>query len=381
MIWIQICAVLVIWLSFWSLIPRDEWWFRGADFPRLQILAIGLFAFFAMLFAIPEWTLTTELLFVGLVAAIAYQLKMVLPYTPIWTKQVQKVKPEQINENQQISLLVANVLTPNDKYHLLLEHIDTLKPDVVLTLESDSSWQNALVHIEQDYPYRVPVPLDNLYGMHLYSRLPLHDTEVKFILSDEIPSIHASVTLRSGIQVQLYCLHPKPPSPTEAKDSTLRDAELLIIGDRIKDLDESCIVMGDLNDVAWSRTTRLFQRISGLLDPRVGRYFMNTFHADYRLLRWSLDHIFHSTDFGLVEMKRLSHIGSDHFPIYVVLQTGRIFEQQQQELEQTADDEQEAKEAIQDGIEKAEKEEKIVVDELAQPHKQAMEKESRQGVL
>ncbi|NWK83018.1 endonuclease/exonuclease/phosphatase family protein [Acinetobacter sp. SwsAc4] len=369
MIWIQICAVLVIWLSFWSLIPRDEWWFRGADFPRLQILAIGLFAFFAMLFAIPEWTLTTELLFVGLVAAIAYQLKMVLPYTPIWKKQVQKVKPEQINENQQISLLVANVLTPNDKYHLLLEHIDTLKPDVVLTLESDSSWQNALVNIEQDYPYRVPVPLDNLYGMHLYSRLPLHDTEVKFILSDEIPSIHASVTLRSGIQVQLYCLHPKPPSPTEAKDSTLRDAELLIIGDRIKDLDESCIVMGDLNDVAWSRTTRLFQRISGLLDPRVGRYFMNTFHADYRLLRWSLDHIFHSTDFGLVEMKRLSHIGSDHFPIYVVLQTGRIFEQQQEELEQSAEDEQEAQEAIRDGIEKAEQEHKQVVDELAQPYK------------
>ena len=369
MIWIQICAVLVIWLSFWSLIPRDEWWFRGADFPRLQILALGLFAFFAMLFAIPEWTLTTELLFVGLVAAIAYQLKMILPYTPIWKKQVQKVKPEQINENQQISLLVANVLTPNDKYHLLLEHIDTLKPDVVLTLESDSSWQNALVHIEQDYPYRVPVPLDNLYGMHLYSRLPLHDTEVKFILSDEIPSIHASVTLRSGIQVQLYCLHPKPPSPTEAKDSTLRDAELLIIGDRIKDLDESCIVMGDLNDVAWSRTTRLFQRISGLLDPRVGRYFMNTFHADYRLLRWSLDHIFHSTDFGLVEMKRLSHIGSDHFPIYVVLQTGRIFEQQQEELEQSAEDEQEAQEAIRDGIEKAEQEHKQVVDELAQPYK------------
>jgi hypothetical protein len=66
---------------------------------------------------------------------------------------------------------------------------------------------------------------------------------------------------------------------------------------------------------------------------------MNTFHADYRLLRWSLDHIFHSTDFGLVEMKRLSHIGSDHFPIYVVLQTGRIFEQQQEELEQSAEDE------------------------------------------
>lgn len=373
MIWIQICAALVIWLSFWSLIPRDEWWFRGADFPRLQILALGIITFFAMLFVLSDWNLSTELLFLGLVAAIAYQLKMVLPYTPLWRKQVKKVKKAQLNPEQQISLLVANVLTPNHKYHLLLEQIEILKPDLVLTLESNAEWQQALSPIEDDYPFRVAVPLENLYGMHLYSRLPLNDTEVKFILSDEIPSIHTAVTLPSGVQVQLYCLHPKPPSPTEAKDSTLRDAELLIVGDQIEDIDQSCIVMGDLNDVAWSRTTRLFQRISGLLDPRVGRYFMNTFHADYPLLRWSLDHIFHSTDFGLVDMKRLPHIGSDHFPVYVVLQTGRVFEQQQQSLQQTAEDEQEAQEAIQDGIEKAEQEEKPVTDPLAQPHKQQME--------
>ena len=84
---------------------------------------------------------------------------------------------------------------------------------------------------------------------------------------------------------------------------------------------------------------------------------MNTFHADYPLLRWSLDHIFHSTDFGLVEMKRLPHIGSDHFPIYVVLQTGRI-------LNKTARAganrkmRKRLKQAIQEGIEKAEQEEK-----------------------
>ncbi|ESK55513.1 endonuclease/exonuclease/phosphatase family protein [Acinetobacter tjernbergiae] len=369
MIWIEFCAVLVIWLSLWSLIPRDEWWFRGADFPRLQILAIGLVTLVGLLFIQTEWSLRRELFLLGVIAAVAFQLKMILPYTPIWKKQVQQVRHEQLNTAQQLSVLVANVLTPNNKYHLLQQHIHALQPDIILTLESDQIWQKALEPIEQDYPYRVAVPLDNLYGMHLYSRLALIEPEIKFILSDEIPSIHASVKLRSGIHVQLYCLHPKPPSPTEAKDSTLRDAELLMVGDRIKDLDQSCIVMGDLNDVAWSRTTRLFQRISGLLDPRVGRYFMNTFHADYRFLRWSLDHIFHSTDFGLVEMKRLSHIGSDHFPIYVVLQTGRIFEQQQEELEQTVDDEQEAEQAIQEGIKKAEQEEKQVVDELAQPHK------------
>ena len=369
MIAIEVCAVLAIWLSGWSLIRRDEWWFRGADFPRLQILFVGLVALAGLLFIQAEWTLVRELLLLGVIAAVAYQLKMVLPYTPIWKKQVLHVRRDQVNVEQQISLLVANVLTPNHKYHLLLEQIDHLQPDVVLTLETDQIWQEALKPIEADYPYRVAVPQDNLYGMHLYSRLPLADTEVKFILSDETPSIHTTIRLRSGLDVQLYCLHPKPPSPTEAKDSTLRDAELLIVGDQIKEIDESCIVMGDLNDVAWSRTTRLFQRISGLLDPRVGRYFMNTFHADYPLLRWSLDHIFHSTDFGLVEMKRLPHIGSDHFPIYVVLQTGRIFEQKQQELEQTESDEDEAQQAIQEGIAKAEQEGKVVVDELAQTHK------------
>ncbi|WP_374982202.1 endonuclease/exonuclease/phosphatase family protein [Acinetobacter sp. S4397-1] len=371
MMWIiQSVAIVVIWLSFWSLIPRDEWWIRGADFPRLQILVLGFIAFILFLAVDHPWSWASQLIFVGLIAALAYQLKMVLPYTFVWKKQVKQVRQDQLDPQRQISLIVSNVLTTNTKYHLLIEKIQTLQPDLVLTLETDQVWQDALAIIEEDYPYRVPVPLDNLYGMHLYSKLKLSNTEVKFILSDDIPSIHTTATLRSGQTVQLYCLHPKPPSPTEAKDSTLRDAELLIVGDQIKDLDESCIVMGDLNDVAWSRTTRLFQRISGLLDPRVGRHYINTFHADYPLLRWSLDHVFHSRDFALVHMERLAHIGSDHFPIYLVLQTGRIFEHLQEELEQTDEDEQEAHEAIAEGIEKAEKEEKPVTDEVAVAYKE-----------
>ncbi|MEZ2901351.1 endonuclease/exonuclease/phosphatase family protein [Acinetobacter terrestris] len=369
MIWVELISVFVIWLTFWSLIPRDEWWIRGADFPRLQILVLGLIALVLLLVWDQPWDLWREIVFTALIAALAYQLKMVLPYTFIWKKQVKKVHKHQLNPDKQISLIVSNVLTPNDKYHLLVEQIQKHQPDLVLTLETDIIWQKALAVIEKDYPYRVPVPLDNLYGMHLYSKLELKDTEVKFILSNEIPSIHTTVILRSGQPVQLYCLHPKPPSPTEAKDSTLRDAELLMVGDQIKDLDESCIVMGDLNDVAWSRTTRLFQRISGLLDPRVGRRYINTFHADYPMFRWSLDHVFHSTDFALVHMERLPHVGSDHFPVYVVLQTGRVFEQVQDKLEQTDADEQEAQEAIQEGIQKAEKEEKLVTDEIAQDYK------------
>ncbi|MFP6817869.1 MAG: endonuclease, partial [Acinetobacter sp.] len=91
MIWIEVLALIVIWLSFWSLIPRDEWWFRGADFPRLQILFVGLIALVLMLFWTAPWDLAREVILFLLIAALAFQLKMVLPYTFIWKKQVKQV--------------------------------------------------------------------------------------------------------------------------------------------------------------------------------------------------------------------------------------------------------------------------------------------------
>lgn len=77
------------------------------------------------------------------------------------------------------------------------------------------------------------------------------------------------------------------------------------------------IVAGDLNDVAWSHTSRLFRRLSGLIDPRVGRGFFNTFHAEKPRLRWPLDHVFYSDDFLLQALRRLPAFGSDHFPILI----------------------------------------------------------------
>ena len=60
--------------------------------------------------------------------------------------------------------------------------------------------------------------------------------------------------------------------------------------------------------------------LMGNRDPRCGRGMFNTFHADYPFMRFPLDHVFHSAALALVAMRRLPHIGSDHFPILVELQ-------------------------------------------------------------
>ena len=107
--------------------------------------------------------------------------------------------------------------------------------------------------------------------------------------------------------------------PQHNPSSSDRDAEMMKIAFLSMHSKYPVLVLGDFNDVAWSESTNNFQRISGLLDPRKGRGFYNTYNAKNILMRWPLDHVFISEHFRLKEMKRGNSIDSDHFPIYVKL--------------------------------------------------------------
>ncbi|WP_026934188.1 endonuclease/exonuclease/phosphatase family protein [Christiangramia echinicola] len=300
-----------------SLTRFDEWWIRGFDFPRIQIsfLIIVVIAFSVYVYDFSDnWQFIA---IAALVLSLLYQFKKIFPYTYLSRKQVLRFKGS--DPNATVSILVSNVLTPNKRSDKLIALVKKRKPDILLTLESDKRWEEELSELEEEYQYTVKIPKDNLYGMHLYSKLELDDIKVRNLVQEDIPSIHGNVILRNGKKVRLHCLHPKPPSPTESDTSTNRDAELLMLGRDIDAESDSILVIGDLNDVAWSRTTRLFQKLSGLMDPRKGRGFFNTFHSKYFLLRWPLDHVFHTKDFTLIEIAREKNIGSDHFPMYINL--------------------------------------------------------------
>jgi endonuclease/exonuclease/phosphatase (EEP) superfamily protein YafD len=341
---VLVLAGLLAVASFTPLIRQDDWWIRVFDFPRMQIFVLGVLALVAFFFFWDVRTRAGGAVLAVLAVGIALQAYRIFPYTPFSPKQV--MTTTQINPDATVALLVANVLMDNREAGQLIDIIRSHNPDIILTLEPDVWWEQQLRVLEEDYPYTLKVPLDNRYGMLLHSRLALVDPEIKYLVSDEFPSMHMQVRLLSGDLVRLHCLHPEPPSPTEAAESTRRDAELLIVGREVKGRDEPTIVAGDLNDVAWSYTTTLFQKISGLLDPRKGRGMFNTFHAEYPMMRWPLDHVFHSDNFMLADMQRLPAFGSDHFPVYarLVLQPGA--EAVQDEPEANQEDQEQAQEKI-----------------------------------
>ena len=301
------------------LVRANAWWVRIFDFPRLQItflLAAALAVYVATWDRPGGWHMTFAAL---LVLALVYQAYMMYPYTVLARTQVESSAKNAHEDGTTIAVLFANVLMQNRDAKRLLQIVREEEPDLVLAVEADNWWQGQLDVLAASHPHMVRQPQDNTYGMLLYSRLELIDPQVKFLVQEEIPSIHARVKLNCGALVELRCVHPRPPAPQEAKDSTPRDRELIVVGKELKGKRTPAIVLGDLNDVAWSRTNYQFQDLSGLLDPRVGRGFYHTFHARYPFLRYPLDHCFHSKHFRLVSFKRLGAFGSDHFPVGIKL--------------------------------------------------------------
>ena len=316
--WIQgMLAVLLVVVTVLPWSSHPAWWVRVWDFPRLQLGILAL----AVQVSLWVWPLPAPWQMVTVVAMLAvqlYQLWWILPYTRLWRKEVMDAQPDPALPSFRV--MACNVLTTNRNAQGLIALVQKHQPDVLVTLETDQWWQDQLSPIHADYPHRVACPLDNLYGMHVFSRLPLQDTELSYLVEPDVPSIHTSVQVTDALAVRMHFLHPAPPSPTENDESTERDVELLMVAKSLAKEDGPTIVTGDLNDVAWSPTTRLFRKISRLLDPRVGRGMYNSFHAHYPFARWPLDHFFHSDHFQLLHIERLPSMGSDHFPVLLELQ-------------------------------------------------------------
>lgn len=347
MIYVFYCLSIFLIIS--VLVPfikNDHWTVRVFDYPRFQKLVLIFISFTIWLF-IEDKTIYDDIILGLLGICTIYLAWVIIPYTPLGKKMIDQVE---LKDNElPFNLLVANVYQENDHYQKLVDLINKTNPDIVFLLETNKAWMENIREATNQFEYKIEVPLENTYGLLFYSKLPIEYQEVNYLISTEIPSIIVDIKYNNQT-IRLYGLHPTPPVPQENEESTERDAEILMTGKAAKDYGKACIVFGDMNDVAWSRTTRLFLKTSQMLDPRRGRGMYNTFHVKHWFLRWPLDHYFLSSQFRLIDMKIEDSIDSDHFPISisVVLRN----DDTSGEMKLDTEEKQEVKEKIEDGIEK-----------------------------
>ncbi|MDY8108131.1 endonuclease/exonuclease/phosphatase family protein [Fulvimarina sp. 2208YS6-2-32] len=313
---------------------------RMCEFPRLQMVALALVGLLATPIFItdPAWLYPLLLVYCAVLVIHGYAIGQ---FTSI-RKQQSKLYEGDPHGDNVVSVLSCNVKMSNRDYQRCLDMTRDEDADLALFMETDEGWAEGLQPLKETYPYVVSRPFDNSYGMILYSRLEFVKVDVKYLTMEKVPCFVCDVRLRNGEVIRIYCVHPEPPVPTA--DSSGRDAELVRVARLAQADDMPSIVFGDLNDVAWSHTTRLFQRLSQLLDPRVGRGFYNTFDARYWVLRWPLDHLFHDHHFSLVKIERCAHIHSDHYPIYFKLALTDKPSANENPEKATSDDREEAEE-------------------------------------
>ena len=213
-------------------------------------------------------------------------------------------------------LLHANVYRDNTETAALLAQIDAEDPDLVILQEMSSIWLVALQELSDEYPYSVAEAQDGAFGIGLFSKFPLDDARIELAPPLDLPEIRAIVRLGEQ-RINFVSAHPMPPvgrAETEA-----RNAQLRALGDDLAKTSGPTVFVGDLNISMWAPTYQSFEQASGLRNSRKGFGIVSTFPVFFRLAGIPIDHCLVSEELRVLEFRTGLSIGSDHWPVVVLL--------------------------------------------------------------
>lgn len=306
-----VLAAILLTATLVSLIGTNRGVVRMLDFVREPAIYLAaLLAVLALFLARPRRLLVIALL----VATIAINLWRIWPYTFLAGSSMPL--PDDVDGMSCANVLSFNVLQSNDRYGETAALIERSDPDILLLMETDQAWLDALEPQLSRYGYRLDRPLDNRYGMAFATRLEVERAQMVDTIGANTPTLYATLRMDDGARFELIGLHPRPPLPGQTTDT--RDASIARAGAQTPEGLGNVLAIGDFNDVPWSSTTRAFVREGGYRDPRAGRGSFASFPADMIALGWPLDQIFIR---GGVKVESLEiagsvgSVGSDHRPL------------------------------------------------------------------
>lgn len=312
---LSFASELAIWalaavLGVVTLLPLSTsraWWVRICDFPRLH--AAGGLLLLAPLALLLPWPASLAVASLAL-AGFVYQASWIFPFTPLARKEA-RFAPDAADG---VTFLAINVLEENRRHDLVRDLIAAVDPDVLLLMETDPVWTEAMAPVLARYSTIVRDPRDDYYGMLFATRLEASEAKVLRLTHDETPTLFAALRAPSGQPFTFVGLHPQPPTPDGA-DTDERDAQIVYAARFARETAVPLVTMGDFNEAAWSKGAVEFKRVGGYVDPRVGRGLYASFHAQHMMIRCPIDQIYVTADVAVVSISLGPRVGSDHYPM------------------------------------------------------------------
>jgi endonuclease/exonuclease/phosphatase (EEP) superfamily protein YafD len=218
---------------------------------------------------------------------------------------------------QRLRLVSVNVHTPNLRTELVMEFLQKTDADVVLLMEVNQRWMDALSSLSNRYPEIIKEPRSDNFGIALFNRIASTNSVVVYLGEAEVPSISTTLLI-NGQAVRLLGTHPLPPGSAEY--ARARNDQLGAIAAKVRESPAPMIVLGDLNATPWSPYFRQLLRVSGLWNTSQGRGLQGTWPAGLPAGRIPLDHCLVSSSLHVMDRKLGPQVGSDHLPVIIDLQ-------------------------------------------------------------
>ncbi len=284
-----------------NILLSDHHFFALADHFRFQFCLIGILIFIPLLIKRNPWA------FAAILATVT-QATWILP----WYLRL----PAQECPNP-LKVMVANVLSSNPEPEKFLTWFKNQEFDIVGLLEINKAWNERLSPIREIYPYHIEIPIEDNFGLSLYSRHPIKNSSVTQYHADSPISIEATITLSSDQEILVILTHPVPPIGSEM--AKIRQEQLHGMIQRIQLIqDKPLLVMGDFNMTMGEPLYFQFEKQTGLTNCRRGFGWLSSWRVG-TAFAIPIDHIFYRDGFRHQNMIIGPDIGSDHRPVLAFL--------------------------------------------------------------
>jgi endonuclease/exonuclease/phosphatase (EEP) superfamily protein YafD len=220
---------------------------------------------------------------------------------------------------RRFKLALYNVEWQNRAYGAFLASVERHQPDILVVQELSKEWVAAIVGLGNQYPFSEVLPREEGSGIALYSRIPFERLPLVVPEDDVRPGILICLDF-AGRRVFLLSIHPR--APIRRGHFKLRNDVLAAAAERLEDLPEPKICVGDMNASLWTPFLQDATRRAGLTNVRKGFGILPSWPT-FMIFKWlmlPIDHCLVSSDIRVLQVTTGEGIGSDHLPLLMELE-------------------------------------------------------------